>query len=409
MSKHWLMSAVVLALLGAAMVPALARAEDGIGPGGPGAVIQIGEPGGLGLELIAERAEGAAVVRPGEYWLGIAVEPASEPLPAELKLPKVRGLVVENVLPDSPAAKAGIKKSDILLKANDRLLKEPADLVREINKVREGKLALDVLRDGKRQTIAATPAKRPAGAFSLSFGSEGKPDQDALKSIESWMRQVMPQGPGGQMEFHFIHPGQLLPPGASVPGATSVTTTVKTEAVLPDGYKIEIVRENQKPAQVTVTHEKEKWQATEPDLGKLPDKVRPEAQRLLHLGSGNVFWSLAPGQGLATFRNVPPGQADAAPPMPPHGMLNLPGRLPGLEGRLEKQLSDLSRRLDECRRAVDGMNKHVDALVKAVDELRGKPAPPPAVKKPCEKKPPEKKALEKKTPDKKPPEHGNQV
>ncbi len=103
------------------------------------------------------------MVRPGESWLGIAVELAPEPLPAKLKLPKVRGLTVENVLPDSPAAKAGIKNSDILLKANDRLLNEPANLVREINKVREGKLALDVLRDGKRQTITATPAKRRRG------------------------------------------------------------------------------------------------------------------------------------------------------------------------------------------------------------------------------------------------------
>ncbi len=245
-----------------------------------------------------------------------------------------------------------------------------------------------------------------------------------MKSIESWMRHVMPEGPGGQMEFHFIHPGQILPPGVSIPGhpmATSVRTTVKTEAVLPDGYKIEIVREDQKPAQVTVTHKKEKWQATEPDLSKLPEKVRPEAQRLLHAGLGNVFWSLAPGQGVATFRNVPPGQAETAPPMPPPGMLNFPGPvwinkgpLPALEGRLEKQIGDLGRRLDDCRRAVDGMNRHVDALVKAVDELRGKPLAPPAVKKPCEKKAPDKKAPEKKAPekktsDKKPSEHGNQV
>ena len=52
----------------------------------------------------------------GDYWIGVALAPVKEEMSKELKLPAGQGFVVQDVVPDGPAAKAGIKPNDILLK-----------------------------------------------------------------------------------------------------------------------------------------------------------------------------------------------------------------------------------------------------------------------------------------------------
>ena len=79
----------------------------------------------------------------------------------KLNLPKDQGLLVERVQPNSPAEKAGLKERDVLLKANGKPLGDIRYLMKLINEVKEGKLTLDLLRNGKHETLAATLAKRP--------------------------------------------------------------------------------------------------------------------------------------------------------------------------------------------------------------------------------------------------------
>src|SRR5205823_1995088 len=68
---------------------------------------------------------------PPKYWIGLLAGaiPADHPLRAHLDLPEHQGLLVANVMPDSPAAKAGLKQHDILLKANNNDLHEMKDLI----------------------------------------------------------------------------------------------------------------------------------------------------------------------------------------------------------------------------------------------------------------------------------------
>ena len=51
-------------------------------------------------------------LRPSEYWLGLECYPAQDALRAQLNLEEGQGLVVHQVLPESPAAKAGIQHQD---------------------------------------------------------------------------------------------------------------------------------------------------------------------------------------------------------------------------------------------------------------------------------------------------------
>ena len=57
---------------------------------------------------------------PPKHWIGILGGPVTDELRAQIDIPADQGVLVRQVVPDSPADKAGLKAFDILLKANDR-------------------------------------------------------------------------------------------------------------------------------------------------------------------------------------------------------------------------------------------------------------------------------------------------
>src|SRR5690606_20280076 len=105
-----------------------------------------------------------------DYWVGMIVRPVDPALRAQLQLPADQGLVVENVMPEGPAAQAGFKQHDLLLKAGDRPLGTPRDLVDAVRQSQGNELTFEVLRAGEKQSISVTPAERPADAFAPPLG-----------------------------------------------------------------------------------------------------------------------------------------------------------------------------------------------------------------------------------------------
>jgi len=222
----------------------------------------------------------------GDYWLGVLVSRPSSEMQAKWKLPKDQGLLVEVVQPGSPAAAAGIKPNDVLLKANDKPLGDLRDLVKLINDVKEGKLSLQLIRDGKPETVIATPAKRPGWSIQ-PLGPEAR----------AWIEQLNPRN-GLPSQFHIIGPGQIIPPGGplarSGSGTVTIETTVHIATTLADGSQVEITREDGKPAKVVVIREKERWEGTADDLSKIPEKTRPEVERLLTSPMDHVRFFASP-------------------------------------------------------------------------------------------------------------------
>jgi hypothetical protein len=111
-------------------------------------------------------------VRPffGQPRLGVSVEPPSEAMTEQLGLDKGKGVVVTDVLPDSAAAKAGLKKHDVIVEFNGKPV--PANREGFAALVGEPKantpVDVEVLRKGKKETIkgvtlpeAATPRPGP--------------------------------------------------------------------------------------------------------------------------------------------------------------------------------------------------------------------------------------------------------
>ena len=63
---------------------------------------------------------------------------------------------------DSPAEKAGLKSGDVIVKVQDKPIKELKELMEFMQKTKPGdKLAVTVKRDGKEQTVNVTLGTRP--------------------------------------------------------------------------------------------------------------------------------------------------------------------------------------------------------------------------------------------------------
>src|ERR1051326_3203056 len=88
-------------------------------------------PAEASAQVIIDRNESRAEEEPTAKttaWLGISTAEASEALTAQLDLKPGVGLVVTYVVGESPAAKAGLLKNDVLVSFDDQSLVHPAQL-----------------------------------------------------------------------------------------------------------------------------------------------------------------------------------------------------------------------------------------------------------------------------------------
>jgi serine protease Do len=96
----------------------------------------------------------------GASWLGVELHEVNGETAKELKLPAERGVVLSSIVPDSPAAKAGLKENDVVTEINGQRVEGAAQFRRMIHEIPAGRAAqLAVWRDGRAQTVTVTLGK----------------------------------------------------------------------------------------------------------------------------------------------------------------------------------------------------------------------------------------------------------
>lgn len=101
-----------------------------------------------------------AVGDEGGSWLGVETREVTSEKAKELKLPAERGVFIEKVLDDGPAAKAGLKDGDVVTEINGQRVEGTVQFRRMIRETPAGRtLPLTVWRDGRSETINATVGK----------------------------------------------------------------------------------------------------------------------------------------------------------------------------------------------------------------------------------------------------------
>jgi len=114
------------------------------------------------LKIVTDAGEHTRLLK-DRVWLGVGVAEASEALGEQLGLEAGVGLVVTHVSPDSPAAKAGLKKNDVLTELAGHALVHPAQLRKLVQSRNAGdKMEMTFYRRGQKQTAAASLEKTPA-------------------------------------------------------------------------------------------------------------------------------------------------------------------------------------------------------------------------------------------------------
>src|SRR5947199_3969631 len=94
-------------------------------------------------------------------FLGVEESQVPTVVSEQLGLSQGLGLVVEYVLPDSPAAAAGVQQNDILKMLNDQILIEPSQLRKLLQTFSDGTdVTLTILRKGQEQKVTVKLAKK---------------------------------------------------------------------------------------------------------------------------------------------------------------------------------------------------------------------------------------------------------
>jgi serine protease Do len=133
---------------------------------------------GIGFAIPAEEAQPIiAKLRAGSSidrgYLGVGMQDLTDDIADALGLPKNRGTLVSRVEPGQAAEKAGIKQGDVIVKVGGKDVTPDQTLSYLVANTAPGtKVPLEVLRDGKPQTITVTVGKRPPEEQLAQFDPE---------------------------------------------------------------------------------------------------------------------------------------------------------------------------------------------------------------------------------------------
>jgi serine protease Do len=97
-------------------------------------------------------------------WLGVGVAEVTPEKVKELRLPAERGALLGKIVPDSPAAKAGLKENDVVTEINGQRVEGSEQFRRMIREIPAGRtVQLSLWRDGRQQNITVTLGKPESG------------------------------------------------------------------------------------------------------------------------------------------------------------------------------------------------------------------------------------------------------
>ena len=123
-------------------------------------------------------------------WLGVVVQEVDRDLAQQFGLDKPEGALVARVLPESPAARAGLREGDVILRYNGEPLPSSSSLPHLVGVTDPGEVAtLEVIRNGRQQRVdvdvgtlrtesraqAAPPSPPPRNPAHAALGLELRP------------------------------------------------------------------------------------------------------------------------------------------------------------------------------------------------------------------------------------------
>ena len=95
-------------------------------------------------------------------WLGVGIQDVSHDLAKAFKLKSTKGSLITGIMQDTPAQKAGMRKGDVVIRINDKLIQNSNHLRNEIaNAGAYAEIEMELIRDGKTVLLKLKLDERP--------------------------------------------------------------------------------------------------------------------------------------------------------------------------------------------------------------------------------------------------------
>jgi serine protease Do len=125
-------------------------------PNGGSVGIGFAIPSNIASHVVAQLREHGHVTR---GWLGVQMQPMTPALAKAVGVPNDRGVLVDQVMADSPASHADLHQGDVILSYDGTTIKDGRELARAVANTNAGQTAnLTVWRDGHERNVAVTIA-----------------------------------------------------------------------------------------------------------------------------------------------------------------------------------------------------------------------------------------------------------
>lgn len=123
-------------------------------------------------------------------WLGVLIQDVTRELAESFKMTKPHGALVSKVLPDSPAAAAGFKAGDVIVKFNNQEIDTSAELPPLVGTAPVGgKTPVEVIREGTKKRLQVEIGELPSDDdLQLARTPSGK--QESNKRLNASVRNL---------------------------------------------------------------------------------------------------------------------------------------------------------------------------------------------------------------------------
>jgi serine protease Do len=154
-------------------------------PNGGSVGIGFAIPATLAQPVVAQLRDSGQVER---GWLGVEIQDLTPEAAESLGQPDAKGALVASVAPDSPAARAGVRRGDVIVSFDGKPVTKVRDLTRLVaNAGNDEKVRIEVLRAGATTALTARIEKMDSERAQLAFAP---PEERARQEAEEAGREA---------------------------------------------------------------------------------------------------------------------------------------------------------------------------------------------------------------------------
>lgn len=143
-------------------------------PTGGNVGIGFAIPANTANEIVQQLLRNGRVSR---GWIGVSIQPLDDDIARSLGLEEARGALIATLVPDGPAARAGLQQGDVILTYDGNRIEDSRDLTQRVGATPIGRTArVEILRSGQRRTLNLRLGERPSEQTLAANNAPSEPE-----------------------------------------------------------------------------------------------------------------------------------------------------------------------------------------------------------------------------------------